>query len=145
MVTGCRVGLIGVTLALAALSACGALPRAPVRTDFSPAAGGQIVGVWRYQGGEAPPFDLTFNADGVLVFRGGVEHFNPASWRYDPDVSELRLTLNTSEKWITAFQAAGWAYKVNVPLRQVFLRLAPVKQSSTFAVGSCSRRASEAR
>ncbi len=75
---------------------------------------------------------MTFNADGVLVFLGGFEHFNPASWRYDPDASELRLTLNTSEQWIKAFQTAGWAYKVNVPLRQVFLRLAPGKTELNF-------------
>jgi hypothetical protein len=125
-------GLLATAVALQALTGCEAELR-PFREVGAPSPSrGQIVGVWRFPGGDAPPFDMNFNANGNLVFHDGFEHFNPASWHYDPGARELRLTLNTSEKWITDFETTGWAIRVNVLLRQVFLRLAPDQQEFSF-------------
>ena len=64
------------------------------------------VGIWTYSGGEAAPMSMVFHSDGKLIFRGGFEMFNPASWQYDEQKQELRITSSTFQKAKTTCSAS---------------------------------------
>lgn len=64
------------------------------------------VGIWTYDGGEAAPMSMVFQSDGKLIFRGGFEMFNPASWHHDKQKQELLITSSKFHKAKTKCSAS---------------------------------------
>jgi hypothetical protein len=55
--------------------------------------GFSVLGVWRYKGGEEKPMEIQFLPDQKVVFKGGYEFYNPATWYFNLAASELRLIV----------------------------------------------------
>jgi len=64
-----------------------------------------LEGEWENNETAHKPKTLIFKADGRLIFRGGLEFYNPARWELETTQQELRITLpNADVDRIRVFQ-----------------------------------------
>jgi len=55
-------------------------------------------GIWTYPGGSAGEMSMVFYPGGKLVFVGGFNNFNPATWRYDEKTKKLQIKISNYDK-----------------------------------------------
>ena len=52
-----------------------------------------LLGAWELLAKGGVKKQMIFQENGQLIFQGGLEYFNPASWSLDVDRGELRITM----------------------------------------------------
>jgi len=58
-----------------------------------------VEGTWEYPGHEAKVMRMVFEPGGTLTFTEGFEFHNPATWAYNSELEELRLTITVPEQY----------------------------------------------
>jgi len=82
---------VGITAAF--LSGCAIkVPMLPPPAQGQPSVV-PFVGVWENTDSKRNVRKAVFEADGRLVFQGGLETYNPAQWEYDSARKELHITF----------------------------------------------------
>jgi hypothetical protein len=65
----------------------------PVQATAAPDPRTHLLGQWELPGKDGKMKLLIFEPGGQLKFQGGLEYYNPATWRLDPDRQELTISL----------------------------------------------------